>query len=223
MSLVEIHPAFDSTSAAGAMLMRQVREPVLVGLMLAGLGTSAAPALPADIVSRSARPVQQTTAGSAVTQPARTGAAIAELRRLSGFTWDQLARLFGVSRRSLHFWASGRAMTPGNEEHLQRLLAAIRKIDRRSASANRAELLAVRDDGSIPFDLLTDGQYDRVVALVGPGQGGRRASPPTLAEEAKAARTPRPPENLVGALQDRVHREPGIVRAAKSVRARGDR
>lgn len=36
-------------------------------------------------------------------------------------------------------------------------------------------------------------------------------------------RAPRPPEELVGALQDRVHRESGSTRAAKSVRVRNGR
>jgi transcriptional regulator with XRE-family HTH domain len=222
MTSIEMRSSFESTSAAGAMLMRQVCEPVLVGMMLAGLGTSSLSALHSGPVFSSPWPVQQTTAGASVVRVGDAGAAIAELRRLSGFTWEQLARLFSVSRRSLHFWASGKAMTPGNEEHLQRLLAVLRKIDRGSASANRTELLAVRDDGSIPFDLLAAGEYDRVVLLLGASEA-RRVRAPKLPSEALAARAPRPPEELVGALQDRVHRETGIARPAKSVRVRSGR
>ena len=222
MSNFEIRPTFDATSAAGAMLMRQVRKPILVGLMLAGLGTSTADALPPGLVLRGQRTVDQTTAGASVSVAAPSGSAISELRRLSGLTWDQLARLFNVSRRSLHFWASGKPMTPSNEEHLQRLLAVVRKVDRGSASANRAMLLGVREDGSLPFDLLASGDYDRVLSLLGPGEA-RRISPPKLSEEARAARAPLPPEELVGARQDRIHRDGGIARAAKSVRVRSGR
>jgi len=145
------------------------------------------------------------------------GTAIGELRRLSGFTWDQLARLFNVSRQSLHFWASGKPMAPSNEEHLQRLLAVVRKIDRGSASANRTALLGVREDGSLPFDLLAVGDYDRVLSLLGPGEA-HRVSPPKLSDEARAARAPRPPEELVAALQDRIHPTSGRLLAAKAVR-----
>lgn len=217
MTNLETRPAFDSTSAAGAMLIRQVREPVLVGCMLAGLGTSTAYALPLDMVLRSQHPVEQTTAGPSVLVAEPAGIAIGELRRLSGFTWDQLARLFNVSRRSLHFWASGKPMAPGNEEHLQRLLAVIRKIDRGSASANRTALLGSREDGSLPFDLLAAGDYERVLSLLGLGDA-RRVSPPRLSDEARAARAPRPPEELVGALQDRIHPTSGRLLAAKAVR-----
>lgn len=202
----------DATSASGAMRMHRPGTPVRVGVMLAKSGTSSAPPL-----SPWPQAVQQTTAGASVLREERAGVGIAELRRLSGFTWEQLARLFKVSRRSLHLWASGKPMTPGHEEHLQRLLSVIRKINRGSASANRAELLAVGADGSIPFDLLAAGQYDRVVSLLGPGDV-RRVAVPKLSAEALAARAPRPPEEIVGALQDRVHRDTGIVRPAKSTK-----
>lgn len=212
-----MHPIFSSTSAAGAMLVRQVREPVLVGLMLASLGTSSAHAPPAEIVLHSRLSVEQTTAGTSIITADRSAAAIAELRRLSGFTWEQLARLFKVSRRSLHFWASGKTMTPSNEEHLQRLLAVVRKIDRGTASANRSALLTVREDGTIPFDLLAAAQYERAIGLLGAGEACR-AQPPRLSAEATAARSPRPPEELVGALQDRPYAASGRLLAAKAVR-----
>lgn len=222
MNFVETRPRFESTSA-GSMLVRPLRGPVLVGVMLAGLGTSAESAPPGDTVSRSTRPAQQTTSGMPVVLMDRARAAIAEMRRLSGLTWEQLARLFKVSRRSLHFWASGKAMTPANEEHLQRVVAVLRKIDRGSAAASRAALLAVRDDGVIPFDLLAERRYDAAAAILGHGPGTASAVPSALRNSARLARAPRSPEELVGALQDRVHRETGTVRGAKSVRIRSGR
>lgn len=216
MTSLEMRIAFDSTSAAGPMLMRQVREPALIGCMLAGLATSIAYVSSQDFVWQSQRSFVQTTAGAVVLSMKPTGAAIGELRRLSGLTWDQLARVFSVSRRSLHFWASGKPMASSNEEHLQRVLAVVRKIDRGAVSENRSALLGAREDGSIPFDLLVAGDYERVVALLGPGQA-RRVSPPMLSEEARAARAPRPPEELVGALQDRVHPTSGRLLAAKPI------
>jgi DNA-binding transcriptional regulator YiaG len=215
MSKVETRPAVDATSAAGAMLKRQVREPVLVGFMLAGLGTSTLCAFSPDVLLHSQR-TDQTSAGVSVSSIAASGAAIGELRRLSGLTWDQLARLFNLSRRSLHFWASGKPMAPSNEEHLQRLLAVGRKIDRGLASANRAMLLGVQEDGVLPIDLLAAGSYERVLLLLGTGEP-RRVSPPRLSEEARASRAPRPPEELVDAVHDRIHPASGRLRAAKAV------
>lgn len=216
MTSLDMRPPLESTSAAGAMLMRQLREPVFVGCMLAGLGTSTAHAREAETLRRAQRSAEWTTAGDLLPSVQPAGAAIGELRRLSGLTWDQLARMFNVSRRSLHFWASGKPMTPSNEENLHRVLAVLRKIDRGSASANRTALLGVREDGSIPFDLLVEGDYERVFSLLGPG-GGRRVSPPKLDKAARAARAPRPPEELVGALQDRIHPISGRLLAAKPI------
>lgn len=188
-----------------------------MGCMLAGLGTSTAYALPLDLVVRSQRPVGQTTAGHSVFIAEPAGATIGELRRLSGFTWNQLARLFNVSRRSLHFWASGKSMAPSNEEHLQRLIAVVRKIDRGSARVNRAALLGVREDGILPFDLLAAGEYERVISLLGTGEA-RRLSPQRISDEARTARAPRPPEELVGALQNRIHPTSGRLLSAKTIR-----
>ena len=84
MTTLERRTPFDSTSAAGAMLMRQMREPVLVGCMLAGLGTTTANTLPRDVVRRSQRVLEQTTAGTVLPSIEPAGAAIGELRRLSG-------------------------------------------------------------------------------------------------------------------------------------------
>ncbi|MEQ1568213.1 MAG: XRE family transcriptional regulator [Myxococcota bacterium] len=213
MTSLETRQVFNSTSAAGPMLMRQVREPILVGCMLAGMGTSTA--YP-DMVWRSERSVEQTTAGVSVPPAQPAGAAIGELRRMSGLTWHQLARMLSVSRRSLHFWASGKPMSRSNEEHLQRVLAVLRKISRGAASKNRAALLGVGEDGSIPFDLLVNGEYERALSHLGP-RDGRPISPPKLSEEARAARAPRPPDELVGALQDRIHPTSGRLLAAKPI------
>lgn len=148
--------------------------------------------------------------------PTPAGAALGELRRLSGLTWDELARVFGVSRRSLHFWASGASMARGDEEHLQRVLAVVRKIDRGTASANRAALLSSRQDGSLPLELLVAKDCERIISVLGGGDV-RRVALPKLSKEVHAARAPRPPEELVGALQDRIHPASGRLLGAKVI------
>jgi DNA-binding transcriptional regulator YiaG len=213
--------AIGSTSAGGAMIQVSTGNRVLVGVLAAGLGTSAGYALAAESPYSPPYAIHQsTTSGTVLVPEGGAGAAIGELRRLSGFTWDQLARLFGVSRRSLHFWASGKAMTPANEEHLHRVLATIRKIDRGTAAANRAALLSSKD-GEFPLDLLAEGQYDRVVSVVGAGGAPKRPTLKPLSQAARDARRPPPPEELVNALQNSVHRRFGHPRAARSVKVRG--
>ena len=211
--------SFDSTSAAGPMRLRQVVGPLVLGLMLVHVDTLTTSAIP-NVVTYSQFPAGQTTSGAQVPLVASAGATIGELRRLSGLTWDQLARLFEVSRRSVHFWASGKPMALGNEEHLRRLLAVVRKVDRGSARANRAILLGVREDGILPFDLLAAREYERVLSLLGLGES-YRTPPPQISKDARILRAPQPPEELVGALQGRIHHDEGTVRVAKSMRVRG--
>lgn len=221
MTITDKRRLFEPTSADGAMV-KQARKTVIVGCMLVGLGTSTAVASPMSEALRSQRAMEQTTSGAPIFVSEAANVSIGELRRLSGLTWDQLARLFKVSRRSLHFWASGKPMTSSNEAQLQRLLQLVRKLDHGSASANRAALFRIREDGVALFDLLVAGAYEQVLSLLGASHPVS-ARPPKPAAATLAARAPRPPEELVGALQDRVHHDRGPVRAAKSVRIRSER
>ncbi|HTA90780.1 MAG TPA: hypothetical protein VK745_14415, partial [Polyangiaceae bacterium] len=162
-----------STSACGAMLTKQQGRPLLIGVMLAGIGTTAL-SLPNENVARPPLAALRTSAGSSVALAASAGSEIAELRRVSGFTWEQLSRLLGVSRRSVHFWASGKAMTSVHEEHLQRLLGVIRRVDRGSPTVTRAAIFAANEAGTIPFDLLIAKRYEDAVSQVGIGVEPRR-------------------------------------------------
>jgi len=206
--------ALNATSAGGAMLPRQIRAPFIAGLLLVGFGTSTTTAPNLEIIPRT---IQQTATGASALKAKPVANAVSELRRLSGLTWDQLGRLFNVTRRAVHFWASGGRMSPTNEERLQRILGLMRTVDRGSANENRALLLSILDDGSLPFDRLAAGDYARVLELLGPSEV-RRTSPLPQSPEMLAARAPLSPEALVGALPDRIHRDRGKIRVAKSVR-----
>ena len=159
--------------------------------------------------------------GEAAERPAGertvTSQAISELRRISGLTWEQLAQLFGVSRRSVHFWASGNPMNARNEEHLMRVLDVVRAADRGDARSNRAALLDVREDKR-PLDLLAEKRFPEATSRLGRGPGRRGPALGELSEAAKDARRPLKPEELIDARHDRVHRDLGSARAAKTAR-----
>ncbi len=144
--------------------------------------------------------------------------ALAELRRLSGLTWEQLAQLFGVARRSLHFWASGKRLSANNEEKLYRLLSVAQAVDRGSPRTNRRLLVSALSSGDIPLDLLRDEQYEVVVQELGATEASRISPRPQLADAVLEARRPPRPEERVGALQDSVHRRPGGRRARRAAR-----
>jgi DNA-binding transcriptional regulator YiaG len=180
----------------------------VIGQMLVGSGTS-------TIENFRVIPAPQTSSGIGTIETP-SGDAIAELRRLSGLSWDQLARVFGVTRRALHFWASGKTMTPSNEEHLQRVLAAVRAVDRGSSSANRTSLLTVHEDGLTAADLLASREYERAISVIGRGSGAppRLAGRPSSAST-RAAREPTRPEELADALDERIHKEKGPPRPSR--------
>jgi transcriptional regulator with XRE-family HTH domain len=146
--------------------------------------------------------------------------ALHEIRKLTGLTWEQLAGLFKVTRRSLHLWASGEPLSRVNEERLYRLLGTIRYIDRCSASINRSILLSPGSDGKFPLDLLRESRYEEVQKLLGPGDAPRRPMLKPLSVEASNSRRPEKPEELVGALHDPIHRKVGRSRPARAARSR---
>lgn len=107
-----------------------------------------------------------------------TSKAVHELRFKTGLSWDRLSRLFGVQRRSLHFWASGKPLSEKNEEKLYHLLTLIRTIDRGSARANRALLLEPFENSDLsPFELLIQDKYEEVRSRLGIERAHRRRPP----------------------------------------------
>jgi transcriptional regulator with XRE-family HTH domain len=177
-------------------------------------------------------PLKMTTSGVKLpatippTQPATspirlTQQAVNELRKLSGLTWEQLACLFDVSRRSVHFWASGQPLAVAHEEKLNRILDAVQYISLGSASLNRSLLMGIGKDGRSYLELLAAGEYETVKRLL--GAGNARANPQLAPLALAAARVPANPADLIDALQDPIHREVGKSKSAKSVRSRTHR
>jgi DNA-binding transcriptional regulator YiaG len=71
---------------------------------------------------------------------------------VSGLTWEQLARLFGVSRRSLHAWASGTRLSGANAERLAELSALLQGRASYRPDENRAWLLTASAGQVSRFD-----------------------------------------------------------------------
>jgi len=147
---------------------------------------------------------------------ADTGHAVAEIRRLSGLTWKQLGDLLGVSRRSAHFWASGKPLSAANEARLMQVLDIIREGYRGDARSTRAALFHATE-GLTPFELLASERFVEARKLLGKG-AKRLAARTALDPAARAARRPPSPEEMVDALNDQIHRDIGKGRAARTVR-----
>lgn len=96
-------------------------------------------------------------------------------------------------------------------------LDVVRDADRGSARATRAALLDA-SDGTTPFDMLVAERFEEARAALGQGPGRVAPALAELSAAAKAERKPLPPEELFDAKSERVHREPGRARAARTVR-----
>jgi transcriptional regulator with XRE-family HTH domain len=78
--------------------------------------------------------------------------AVRGLRDVSGLTWDQLAKLFGVSRRSVHHWANGSRMTGAHAQLLSELTRLVRDLRASGPDETRSRLLEPGPDGYSLFD-----------------------------------------------------------------------
>lgn len=148
-----------------------------------------------------------------------TRAGVTELRRRAGLTWDQVGRLFGVSRRSAHFWASGHPMSSEHEEHLHRLLDLLRGMNT-SSDAVRAGLLSVFDGAQV-LSLLADRRYADAASALGAATGRGSTLMPAartaLSARASEERRPLPPGLL--AAED-APPEPPAAGRGRAVRTR---
>lgn len=90
--------------------------------------------------------------------PSSTAESVRGLREETSLTWDQMARLFGVSRRAVHHWASGGRMNSANEEHLNDIWAAVRRIPAADPEQRRAILLSTPTDAPSLFEQLKAGR-----------------------------------------------------------------
>lgn len=177
--------------------------------------TSASAAVPDDVMSEH-RLISCTSVGESQPSVTERLEGIAELRQRSGFTWDKLAELFGVSRRSMHYWASGESMTSDNEDHLQRCLSVLRSSDRGDAVTNRRSLLTADSNNTSPFDLLVRKRYGEALNALGTAADSLPSVRPRV--KVPENRLPPPPQMLVDARDDIKVRDAGPSRPARVAR-----
>ncbi len=101
---------------------------------------------------------------------------LAEIKRMTGWSWERIARALGRTRQAVHGWTLGREIAQDNLEHLAKLRATIGYIDRGSIDDNRVLLNMATAEGRIVADLLDESRFEDVRALCGRGSGYRESS-----------------------------------------------
>jgi DNA-binding transcriptional regulator YiaG len=162
----------------------------------------------------------QTNSGGDLPKLKDSPAAIMELRRITGLTIDQLATIFGVSRRSLHFWMSGEKLHPSNEKKLNHVLAIIQRIDQGSAYLNRQMLTEPIENKGTAVELLSAGRFSDVIEAFVEKPPRYQFKLPPLSVKARMARLPQKPELLADAIQEPIALKRGEVRFGKSFKVR---
>lgn len=105
-----------------------------------------------------------------------TASRVRQLKEDAGITWDQTRRLFGVSRRAVHMWATGAKMNSQNEERLTELLQIVSRLGTSPEQRREALMNSPSGSGRSLFQklLLERRTHQRVdvEALLGSTSGG---------------------------------------------------
>lgn len=86
------------------------------------------------------------TRGSVVVH--RPAPNVRSLRERTGLSWQQIADVAGVSRRAVHYWASGETMSDLHADRLSRLESIIEPLSGRPRDEVREFLLSSDGEGS---------------------------------------------------------------------------
>lgn len=147
---------------------------------------------------------------------------IQELKNKSGLTRDRLGQIFGVSRRTLHNWAEGKAISSKNHQKLTKVLLLLENVSQGSPGLNRKLLLSVRE-GVVPIDLLVEDRFEDFEHLL---DGVKLTAPRELSADEVRTRAPIAPALLMGTHADPVHKSidrPRRKAKTKRVSADGSR
>lgn len=73
---------------------------------------------------------------------------VRSLRQRSGLTWDELARIFGVTRRTLYNWSIGGQVSAANAQAIAEVIRSLHEIDSGDPKVTRSRLLAPTENGA---------------------------------------------------------------------------
>jgi DNA-binding transcriptional regulator YiaG len=79
---------------------------------------------------------------------------VRSLRQRSGLTWDELARIFGVTRRTLYNWSIGGQVSAANARAIADVIGSLHEIDAGDPRVTRSRLLAPTENGATLYAML---------------------------------------------------------------------
>ncbi|NQW46867.1 MAG: helix-turn-helix transcriptional regulator [Planctomycetes bacterium] len=142
-----------------------------------------------------------------------------EIRSVLGLTWEELAELFGVKRRSVHFWASGKRMTPEHATRLELLREFAATVDRGDSKLNHDLLIEELPAVESPMRLLIDGKFTAAMHAVGRHPQRRATFKKVRTVHIENDELP-PPDAFLNALHDPVGPTSGRRLRSKKIGAK---
>lgn len=189
---------------------------LVVASLLSSPTTGYANAIPAGIERTSAVPNNAVFASISHKSTPSTARSILTIRQLANLTWDETAKVFGVSRRSVHLWANGRHPSGDQERKLNRVLGILSAYQTLAPSVLREKLMASAKPGTLFFDLLCNDEFEAFQGLFS-AEYETGQYPIARQSFETAGHSSPPPILLLDALQDRPITA-GKALAKKSVR-----
>lgn len=145
----------DATCAAAVRHTKVANEEFLIlwaspdTALSVPIGTSERSAYPRDS-RRFIFGTGTSTAGPVMIETDADQLRVRALHDRSGLTWEEIAELLGVKRRSVHFWAKGQPISATNARHLNELWQLVVALDVGDPSATRRKLLSPDERGNTP-------------------------------------------------------------------------
>lgn len=88
------------------------------------------------------------------------------IKHASGLTWEQIARLMGVQRRSIHNWLNGSTISADHEERLHALEAVVEVASSERSPHETRAWMRNRSRGASIVDLFEAGMVAEALAAV---------------------------------------------------------
>lgn len=81
---------------------------------------------------------------------------VRSMHQRSGLTWDELARIFGVTRRTLYNWSIGGQVSAANAQAIAEVIRSLHEIDSGDPKITRSRLLAPTQNGATLYAKLLE-------------------------------------------------------------------
>jgi len=191
------------TSGTGTNgIVKIISSGLVVASMLGASATSSVYPTQIPIERTSATPNNAGNLPDSSENTSSTARGIMAIRQIANLTWDETAKVFGVTRRTVHLWANGRHPSGDQERKLNRVLGILRSYQNIGPLMLREKLMTSAKPGILFFDLLSNDEFDTFQELFLAENEPRKYSPPSLSPEGTSYST-QSPILLLDALQDR--------------------